>query len=388
VHSLAVRMSVTAAAAMPVVGSVSLAGGQCDAEWARVSLDGPSPRNSMGMVFDERAGGTLLFSGLNENPRNDTWFFADGRWTQLAPSGPLPAARSAMAMAYDAGRDGTVMYGGADDSGSMSDTWEWNGSAWTSVPVTGPGARLLGSMVYDRARQVCVLFGGSDGNTWIYDGIQWTRAATTGPGTRFAHQMTYDDRRERTILFGGTPDAIVALGDTWEWNGSMWMRVQISGPQARFAGSLSYDSVRQRCVLFGGVGRDPGGVPVQFSDTWEWDGTTWTQLAINGPFPRLSHATTYDRVRGEIVLFGGTNGAPLGDTWILPSRPPVDFNRDDFIDSRDFFDYLTAFFTMPACPEPCSPPSSSDSCPADYNRDCVVDSADLFEFLEAFLVGC
>jgi hypothetical protein len=36
---------------------------------------------------------------------------------------------------------------------------------------------------------------------------------------------------------------------------------------------MAYDAATQTVVLFGGSGN--GGV--QFTDTWNWNGTTWTQ---------------------------------------------------------------------------------------------------------------
>lgn len=53
---------------------------------------------------------------------------------------------------------------------------------------------------------------------------------------------------------------------------------------------------------------------------------------------------------------------------------PADFNDDGVGDSRDFFDYLTAFFNASAS--------------ADFNHNGVTDSQDFFEFLVAFFTGC
>lgn len=70
----------------------------------------------------------------------------------------------------------------------------------------------------------------------------------------------------------------------------------------------------------------------------------------------------------------------------LPLPCPSDFNADGFTNSQDFFNYLTAFFTTPTCPQPC--PNSDLHCPADFNRDCLINTADFFDFLAAFLAGC
>jgi hypothetical protein len=52
-------------------------------------------------------------------------------------------------------------------------------------------------------------------------------------------------------------------------------------------------------VLFGGHG------PMPLSDTWTWDGSTWTQLSIPGPPGRWSAAMS--ALGGKIVLYGGAD---------------------------------------------------------------------------------
>jgi Galactose oxidase, central domain len=102
-------------------------------------------------------------------------------------------------------------------------------------------------------------------------------------------------------------------GDTWEWNGTEWTQVADIGPAPRGACALSYDTVRQRVMLFGGY----GGTNKFFNDTWEWDGTEWTQIADTGPPSRSHHAMVFDRERECLVLFGGYSAAEgwVVDTW-------------------------------------------------------------------------
>lgn len=76
---------------------------------------------------------------------------------------------------------------------------------------------------------------------------------------------------------------------------------------------MVWDAARSRVVLFGGRS------PAYLNDTWEWDGTIWTNKtpASNNPPPRHSHAMVYDVTRRVVVLFGGVvSGASGGDTWI------------------------------------------------------------------------
>jgi hypothetical protein len=68
----------------------------------------------------------------------------------------------------------------------------------------------------------------------------------------------------------------------------------------------------------------------------------------------------------------GANEADLvtSDVILCPS----DFNRSGEVNSQDYFDFLTAFF--------------SGAATADFNDDGVVNSQDYFDFLAAFFSGC
>src|SRR5262245_66106604 len=53
----------------------------------------------------------------------------------------------------------------------------------------------------------------------------WTQVPVTGPSAR-APAMAYDSQRGRTVLFGGlTLFRAPPLGDTWEWDGSTWVQL-------------------------------------------------------------------------------------------------------------------------------------------------------------------
>ena len=84
----------------------------------------------------------------------------------------------------------------------------------------------------------------------------------------------------------------------------------------------SYDAARARTVMFGGpAGAWPGGN----SDTWEWDGTSWSKavLASAPPPPREGTLLAYDAARRQTVLFGGaSSNGPLSDTWLYGVRGP------------------------------------------------------------------
>ncbi len=123
--------------------------------------------------------------------------------------------------------------------------------------------------------------------------------------------MAFDSDRSRAVLFGGKSSTEALLRDTWEWDGSFWTQMDDIGPSARFLAAIAYDSARKVTLLFGGRGDQ------HLRDTWQWDGTDWTQLADSGPSARSSHAMAFDSARNRAVLFGGQgdDNSNLNDTW-------------------------------------------------------------------------
>jgi hypothetical protein len=187
--------------------------------------------------------------------------------------------------------------------------------------------------------------------------------------------MAYDAARGVTVLFGGTWN-MSYLGDTWEWNGTAWRLRTVFGPSGRLGHAMAYDAARGVTVLFGGsTGRGPGGLPYVNGETWEWDGTVWTELVVTGPSPREFAAMAYDAARGVTVLFGGIAGFIINsETWVLGAPCPADFDHSGAVNSQDFFDFLTAFFALDLA--------------ADFNHSGTVDAQDYFDFVAAFFAGC
>ena len=67
------------------------------------------------MVFDERAGVVLLYSGAaahRDAPLSDMWQWDGVRWSEIRLEGPTPGYRYQPVMVYDRARGRTVLYGG------------------------------------------------------------------------------------------------------------------------------------------------------------------------------------------------------------------------------------------------------------------------------------
>jgi hypothetical protein len=312
--------------------------------WEERSPSAPA-RFVHAMAYDVARGRTVLFGGANGPAAfGDTWEWDGAHWARGNGNGP--PARVYHALAHDLARNRTVLFGGYSGGGSSSgghlsnDTWEWDGTVWTQIGVQGPPARMAHALAYDALRGRTVLFSGQDSSatvffadTWEWDGVSWLqRAPAQSPPPRSLHALAYDLLRGRTVLFGGSASITfppAPYADTWEWDGAGWtQRTPAQSPPARSGHGLAFDLVRGRTVLFGGSG---------FADTWEWDGTTWFPRApAQSPPARYGHALAYDALRSRTVLFGGqdqTTQQPFADTWewdgsawtqvgLVPAPPP------------------------------------------------------------------
>ncbi len=158
------------------------------------------------------------------------------------------------------------------------------------------------------------------------------------PVARYGHAMAFDSARGRAVMFGGAvflnSSAGTYNGETWEWNGATPNAASrthhdVPGPAPRYAHAMTYDAARGVTVLFGGY----TGTGSLNNETWEWDGTAWTQRLVGAPAARWQYAMVYDETRTTVVLFGGmtttTNSIPNGEPWEwngtswAPSRLPA-----------------------------------------------------------------
>ena len=191
--------------------------------------------------------------------------------------------------------------------------WGWTGQEWQLLDSSGPPIRNLAGVTYDTRRQTLVMHGGtyalgrSYGETWEWSG-SWRQTGGIGPGVRDHTQLAFDADRGRAVLFGGSGDnPNEAFSDTWEYDGATWTRVAADGPGARVHHAMHYDPVTRRVALAGG--NTPGGQTL--GDVWTWDGSRWSPAGSIGA-PR-SHATmAFDRGLGALVLAGGLPAAGLG----------------------------------------------------------------------------
>lgn len=326
--------------------------------WLFKSQSGPGARNSFEMAYDGDRGVVVLHGGRDVNNNqiflSDTWEWDGTVWSLRTTSGP---SRAHHGMAYDSFRQVTVLYGGRDNPNTyIRETWEWDGAAWSNRNAA-PGPFVDDQdMVFDDTRGVSIVLYPASINgwfqEWLWDGSTWNSMVTVGgPRPRYETPLAFDSARGVTTLFGGD-----YWSDLWEWDGNEWKLLwgglpstttltydrqanrtvaleghagnsrlwqlneyqwsieNSDGPEIGRDSAIAFDENRNVLVVFGGVDLTPS-PDLYFGNTWEWDGTTWTLRATDGPSARSRHRMIYDAARGVVVLFGGWNGANLGDTW-------------------------------------------------------------------------
>lgn len=187
------------------------------------------------------------------------------------------------------------------------------------APLSSPPPRAFASMVFDPSRGETLLFSGGRlvapfgayQDTWTFDGSTWTQLApAVSPPARPGGELVYDLWRGVVVLYGGTSASPIggsSLSDTWEWNGVTWTQIATpttAGARGRYG--ACFDFLRGRTVLYGGIASTL--LLGALAGTWEYNGITWTQVATaQSPGPLQDPAMCFDAVRQRTVLFGGAN---------------------------------------------------------------------------------
>ncbi|MBI5765400.1 MAG: hypothetical protein HZA51_17970 [Planctomycetes bacterium] len=239
-------------------------------------------------------------------------------------------------------------------------------------------------MAYDAGRGRMVIFGGSGtsgflNDTWEWDGNAWTQVALIGPSPfpRSSSSLAFDPIRNRVVLFGGANPGVNPpyFDDTWEWDGSVWTQIMPIGlgPTARYAQRMSFDVRTSRVIMFGGFDGSFLG------DTWEWDGSTWTKRSTIGPTPRGVSGMALDSGQNKVVLYGGLDamGTYLSDTWEYHGVRLGDMNDDGNVNGLDIAPFVIAMLANSMNPV--------DLYLADFDGNAILDEGDLSGFVSTLL---
>jgi hypothetical protein len=355
--------------AAPVVlfGGADLGGGRGDTwrfdgdTWTELAtVDAPSARLGAAMAYDAASGRYVLFGGYDGSTvLGDTWTFdgaawdAGDQWREPA-AGAARGARARARRRWPAAREPRQPRALPLGRGRLDPARRWRrgpqrrgcrhlfftpasarrpasavtsratarSSAWprTTSSAARPGRRsarptsrspgggAVGMVARDTARGEVVLAAGASG-TLVWDTRAWRQVLGQAPSEDVALAELPDD--EVVIGFGDYDAAV-----TWSWRGGGWTATTLPGPDV-YAPAMVYDPGRHAVVLWGGARRGGGGAS---SDTWLFDGDTWSLLpTAHAPAGRQRAALAYDAARARVVLFGGVTitGDRDAATWAL-----------------------------------------------------------------------
>jgi hypothetical protein len=306
----------------------------------------PGPRFASAGGWDGALGETVLFGGFSPTigPLRTTWAFSDGSWHSIGPSnltpGNAPSSRFGASAAYDPALGSLILFGGRDSAGGLlNDTWSFangNWSNWSSRFASAPAPRVNASMAFDPGLNELVLFGGRSpyalfNDTWEFNGSSWSSVGSSSPNstntppTRYGATLVYSAANSDLVLFGGTgfsAGTYPLLGDTWTFGSSGWAPVHpASSPSPRmFTAAAELPSGTP--ILFGGLGATG-----PLGGTWEFTGSTWTNETglLGAPPANRSGAfaapVSVGNGTGYVLVFGG-----LGNTTALDDTGAVGAN--------------------------------------------------------------
>lgn len=283
---------------------------------------GPGELEGASMAFDNVDGYVLLFGGINSTSgayNAATWSYRGGIWSEVCANCG-PSARAWAAMTYDSADQYVVLFGGYGGS-YLDDTWTYRGGTWTELCSScAPPARDGASFVYDVSYNAALLYGGCGatcplGDMWSYQAGTWTSvcAPSCAPPARTNASLAYDGTDHDLVLYGGT-QGTSDLTDAWTFTASGWSENCAKCPlPARDGGSIAYSSTDGFVVVFGGYNRSTS---TYRSDLWEELGGTVGALTLGTtPGARAYAPMVDDPMDGVLLLYGGTDGTPLADTW-------------------------------------------------------------------------
>lgn len=185
------------------------------------------------------------------------------------------------------------------------------------------------AFTWDSSRRHAIQYGGwsfrDARETWEWDFDRgWQQVFPAARPDVSGGTLGYDPNRQRTVLFSNS--------ETWEYDGLTWTQIfPAQSPPPVDLASFVYDSASQKLILYGGFYCTPHcHYPTDF---WTWDGTDWANVAAApAPASKRNPAVGYDEYRSRLVVFGGMDLGGINakdDLWEFDGAQWTEVVRPD-----------------------------------------------------------
>lgn len=140
---------------------------------------------------------------------------------------------------------------------------------------------------------------------------RWSQVAVTNWPPGGSWLMAFDAGDGAFVLVTRYTTSGHPQTQTWTFDGTTWTDLEVNTP--RLLEAIVYDYARDAIMAYTYA---PYGEVSTPGHTWIFDEGIWTLVDTNGPTTRANPAMAYDQHRERVVLYGGQVGGPVtAHTW-------------------------------------------------------------------------
>jgi hypothetical protein len=268
-----------------------------------------------------------LYAGIGTTANDaEVWRYDGSTWTKVGGDSLNSGWTTNFEGVYSLTVYGGNLYAGLGASAQDAEVWRWNGSSWLRVGGDGVNSSWSAASNIEVVYTMTVFDGNlyaglgataNDSDIWRYNGTTWTQVGGDGLGSSWntVYEEVYMMRVYNNNLVVGlgssTDDA-----EVWSYNGTTWTKIGGDDVNNSWT-SGTYERIRAMAVyngkLYAGVGDTAGD-----GEVWEWNGTTWTQIAgdsLNSGWTNvIEYVSTLIDYKGK--LYAGVGNTANADAQI------------------------------------------------------------------------
>lgn len=281
----------------------------------RTPAHSPRGRGWHAMAYDAGRHRVVLFGGSfspSAAYNDDTWEWDGNDW-HACPTTVAPPPRRVHSMAYDTVNHRILLYGGMSDTARFDDLWSWDGESWMQLlPRSGSSTGLnYLAMTFDETLGRAVLVNqyyqsGSSSNTYEWNGRSSTLKVGSNLNTdRSTFAIVYDSWRGQTLIHGGylyhsNPYSGPLTNQTSVYTSPELVvtSASLTGAAGGFAVRLSTQPTTTTLVSIARLKGDADMAVTSATQTLSfapenWRTWQWVQVQAAGGDPGLMHQATF-----------------------------------------------------------------------------------------------